>query len=508
MAEVRDYLEVCRRAAYDESGRPQFVVEQRSGRVLSANAAFLALLGKAEGAVLGRTTVELGFWPDEGRRNSFLSCLAIEGLLSRYPLDAPGRLGFARIFLTVRPIALDGEVLLYAEVDTEDDRSAGDPAELVRFLARSATRFLMAEDEEVYAHVASSLLTLMPHSVLVACSFDEGKDTLSLRSLAGPEEVLALVEHTASEYRGGVVGVLDEPMMRRLKEGLLWRDRAFDGPSGGSSPFLPLLRPLGIRSVWNIGIPWDGRLYGLVSVLVRDPDALPDHSLVETLVLQAAVALQRNQSFQALEASVAEKDTLLREIHHRVKNNLQVVSSLLKLQMDYAERRGASEVLAEAADRVQSMALVHTLLYGSARLSTVDADEYIRTLVGLLFRGARWDLSAVEIIFELEKLSLDPDRAVSLGLIVNELVTNALKYGVGLPGPGKLSVRLSARNGSGLLVVSDTGCRLPEGFDPGTTDSLGLQLVLSLCRQLGGGLSVSAGETTDFCVHFPIEGVM
>lgn len=504
MGEVRDYLEVCRRAAYDQSARPQFVVEQRSGLVLSANSAFLSLLGKAEDAVLGKTTVELGFWPDEGRRNSFLGCLAIEGHLSRYPLDAPGRLGFARIFLSVRPIALDDEVLLYAEVDTEDDSPASDPAELVRFLARSATRFLLADDEEVYAHVASSLFSLMPHSILLACSFDEGRDTLSLRSLSCPEKVQTLVEPAASEYRGGVVGVLDEPMMRRLKEGLLWRNRVFDDPLGGSSPLMTILRPLGIRSVWNIGIPWDGRIYGLVSILVREADALPEHTLVETLVLQAAVALQRNQHFRALEASVAEKDTLLREIHHRVKNNLQVVSSLLKLQMDYAERRGASEVLSEAADRVQSMALVHTLLYGSARLSTIDAEEYIPTLVGLLVRGARWDLSVVELIFELEKLNLDPDRAVSLGLIVNELVTNALKYGVGIPGPGKLFVRLTVRDGTVLLTVSDTGCRLPKEFDPGTTVSLGLQLVLSLSRQLGGGLSVSVGETTDFCVYFPL----
>jgi len=214
-----------------------------------------------------------------------------------------------------------------------------------------------------------------------------------------------------------------------------------------------------------------------------------------------------------IKASLDEKDILLKEIHHRVKNNLQIISSLLRLQ-SYALRDASDrEFFEETQQRVHAMAQLHEMLYRSPDLASIDAGEYLRALVETLAVGA----SGVCVPrLELSSCRLDLDEAVPLGLIVNELVTNALKYGC--PDGGRcedragaadrealISVEFAQRGDRLALVVADRGPGLPGGLDPMTAATMGFTLVRSLTEQLKGEISFSGPPGLAVSLLFPIH---
>ncbi|MEP6961132.1 MAG: histidine kinase dimerization/phosphoacceptor domain -containing protein [Acidobacteriota bacterium] len=214
---------------------------------------------------------------------------------------------------------------------------------------------------------------------------------------------------------------------------------------------------------------------------------------------------QRSQDDQRLKASLREKEVLLEEVHHRVKNNLQVVSSLLGLQ---ARSIGDSETrkkLQESQHRVQSMALLHECLYRSDDLARIDFADYIEKLSEQLFHsyGAA---GHVHLKMNLAKLHLDMDAAVPCGLIVNELLSNALKYGFPDGRTGEVRVELSQpAPDTAQLTVTDNGVGLPEAFDWTTSRTLGLRLVRTLAQQLNSELECSRAGGTKFSILFPIK---
>ncbi|MBT3380405.1 MAG: response regulator [Lentisphaerae bacterium] len=211
---------------------------------------------------------------------------------------------------------------------------------------------------------------------------------------------------------------------------------------------------------------------------------------------------ERRRAEAELKESLTEKDVLLREIHHRVKNNLGVIDSLLRLQLDHVTDQQAVDVLQESRNRIKSMWLIHRALYQSDKLSSVDFSEYIRHLVEELFATYNSSPDRVRLVLDLEDVSLDIDRAIPCGLIVNELISNALKYAY--PSDDSGDVRLSMRPvGDGLeLVVSDDGVGLPEDFEFERAASLGLRLVSLLTRQLKGELDVRREAGTLFKIVF------
>lgn len=210
----------------------------------------------------------------------------------------------------------------------------------------------------------------------------------------------------------------------------------------------------------------------------------------------------RKRAEAELRGSLAEKEVLLREIHHRVKNNLQIVTSLLNLQLRVVEDETARGLLRESQDRVKTMALVHETLYRSKGLATLDAPAYLRDLVASLFRsyGAAPRLSHR---IEAQDVRLEIDAAVPLGLIVNELVSNALKHAFPDGRSGRVEVTLSAEGDSTTLTVTDDGVGLPPGLEA-RRQSIGLQLVDGLASQLRGTLATTTGPGgTTFTLVFP-----
>jgi len=211
----------------------------------------------------------------------------------------------------------------------------------------------------------------------------------------------------------------------------------------------------------------------------------------------------RKVTEEALQASLQEKEVLLKEIHHRVKNNMQVISSLISLQADTLENQALRGVFDDLRDRVRTMALVHEKLYQSENLAHVDFAEYARSLLNYLWHAHGDKASDVRLTLDLPSVTFPVQTAVPCGLILNELTTNALKHAFRDRTDGELTVALNADpDGNMCLVVSDNGVGFPAGFDWRQTRSLGLQLVRMLVGQLGGTLDVRTDGGTTFQITF------
>ena len=204
-----------------------------------------------------------------------------------------------------------------------------------------------------------------------------------------------------------------------------------------------------------------------------------------------------------LEASLAEKEVLLKEIHHRVKNNLQVISSLVSLQADGSKDEAVCQVLKDVTYRLRSMALVHDNLYLSSDLAYIDFAEYTRGLLSYLWHAHGAFAADVRMTLDLEPVPLLVDTAVTCGLILNELAVNALKHAFQGRSDGEVKVSLHCGADRRIrLCVTDNGVGLPAGFDWRQARSLGLRLVQMLSRQLDATAEVSSGNGTKFEIIF------
>ena len=199
-----------------------------------------------------------------------------------------------------------------------------------------------------------------------------------------------------------------------------------------------------------------------------------------------------------------KKEILLKEIHHRVKNNMQIISSLLSLQSKYIADERYSQMFKESQYRIQSMALIHEKLYKSKDLVNVDSREYFADLVQSVMRSYRG--MHIALTLEIDRIPLGIDAAIPCGLIINELVTNSLKHAFP-DGNGEVRVRFSARDDSLELVVADNGVGIPDDVDFRNTETLGLRLVTILAEdQLKGNIALARKEGTEFCIIFSEKG--
>ncbi len=212
---------------------------------------------------------------------------------------------------------------------------------------------------------------------------------------------------------------------------------------------------------------------------------------------------ERRRAEELLQASLQEKDVLLKEVYHRVKNNLQIISSLLSLQTRTVTDPTTLDVLNDSQNRVRSMALIHEKLYQSDNLAQVNFREYLHSLVPSLLRSYHHSGGAISLQLDAEDIPLPLESAIPCGLIVNELVTNALKYAFPGERSGTLRVELH-RNAEqmNLLLVADDGVGLPPGLDVHHASSLGLQLVNSLVAQLEGSLACDCQAGAAFVISF------
>lgn len=215
----------------------------------------------------------------------------------------------------------------------------------------------------------------------------------------------------------------------------------------------------------------------------------------------------RRQAEERIKASLKEKEFLLREVYHRVKNNMQVISSMLNLQSEYIKDERAVEMCKESQDRIRSMALVHEKLYKSGNLAIIDYDDYIKDLVNSLFSFYEDKTRKIYVNTKVEDVSLSVDAAIPCGLIINELVSNSIKHA--FPenirlGDRRCEISITLRPiGQDLieLVVGDNGIGMPAYIDLNKVETLGLRLVSILAKQLHGSIELERKEGTEFRVR-------
>ena len=207
---------------------------------------------------------------------------------------------------------------------------------------------------------------------------------------------------------------------------------------------------------------------------------------------------ERKLAEEKIKSSLREKELLLKEVHHRVKNNLQIITSLLSLQSRSVDDGEARDLLLESQTRVGSIALVHEKLYETKDLAGIDFGEYCESLGGSLFQSYGVDPAHIALKVSVEDGFLELDRAIPYGLIVSELVTNSLKYAFPTQARGEIHIAMARpKNGKRILRVADNGVGLPGDFDLHGTKSLGLHLVRTLSEQLGGTLEVDGKNGTE-----------
>uniref|UniRef100_I2Q279 PAS domain S-box n=1 Tax=Desulfovibrio sp. U5L TaxID=596152 RepID=I2Q279_9BACT len=243
---------------------------------------------------------------------------------------------------------------------------------------------------------------------------------------------------------------------------------------------------------------------GQVHILVTRKGLFVDASGARFIVGVIRDVTEDKTQEKRLRDSLAEKEVLLKEVHHRVKNNLQVISSLLFLQKDAIEDPAIQDMFEESRNRIASMALIHEELYRSGDLARVDLKEYLERLTPKVVQSLRGRKS-LGFALNLTECRVTVDKAIPFGLIVNELVTNAVKHGFTGREAGNIRVTMAREGEMVRAVVEDDGVGLPDGFHPDVVRSLGMQLIVQLTRQLRGALTFgSTVEGTIFRLTFPL----
>jgi two-component sensor histidine kinase len=233
---------------------------------------------------------------------------------------------------------------------------------------------------------------------------------------------------------------------------------------------------------------------------------------LESRVRERTAELQiANQELDAqanrLKASLEEKELLLKEVHHRVKNNMQVISSIFSLQSQYVQDPQILAILTESRNRISSMALIHEKFYQCNNFVKIDFAEYIQSLTRNLFTSYDADSSLIQLILNISDVTLSIDSAIPCGLLANELVSNCLKHAFPDGKKGEIAIALSTHSNTYVtLMVRDSGIGLPSDFTLEKNTSLGLRLVKVLTRQLSGQLEMYNDGGTVVRMTFPIKG--
>lgn len=269
---------------------------------------------------------------------------------------------------------------------------------------------------------------------------------------------------------------------------------------------IPLIVGNEMVGLYNLGLKRSGDLYTRDEIRLlyltsqQVAIAVENSRLYEKAQQEIA---ERKQAEERIKASLVEKEVLLKEIHHRVKNNLQVISSLLYLQSKQIGDARTLAMFEESQHRVRTMALVHEKLYQTQDLAQIDFAEYVQSLISYLVRSYSGTSSRIRLSVNVDTIFLDIDTAIPCGLILNELVSNALKHAFPSDRTGEICVGFHAdHDGQFTLTVWDDGVGMPADFDLQSTDSLGLQLVNTLVDQLAGTILLDTSHGTEFRITF------
>jgi len=366
--------------------------------------------------------------------------------------------------------------------------------------------------KEIYSIIGRSVKELLPYSYVIISAVDPDERNIHIIECFGLEKYLEKLERILKMdlYKMKFpLAEMNEKDLQINRTGTL--TEAKNGIYNLAGRKIPLHlckameKLLRIGKVYTVGFSGDGENFGALTIILNKGKPLEHKKTIETIAYQASIALQRSIVEETIKESLEEKKVLLREIHHRVKNNMQIISSLLNLQSQHVDELETQDVLQESQGRVRSMAMIHETLYQSPSLTRIDFKDYIDKLTSHLFYTYGVRNNDIEQVLEVKDVKMNIDTAIPCGLIINELVTNSLKYAFPESegnSKGMIKIELNQIKDQFKLVVLDNGVGLPSHIQPETTETLGLQLVNNLVKQIEGSLKIDRTLGTSFTIIF------
>jgi PAS domain S-box-containing protein len=375
-------------------------------------------------------------------------------------------------------------------------------------LYQSAFEYLkMTPDDNIFIHICRTLQELVPDSIVVANEYDEQTGMLYVHSICGLERYSSFFPDLLRRFSVGksfkphqkAYSVLKTGLMHIVEGGL--HELFFEDLPKPVSSFVQ--QKMNIGTIRTMGIVSEDQLHGNVVIMeIGNGKPFPDQ-IVETFIGVATVALRKKLSDKQISRSLHEKEVMLKEIHHRVKNNLQIISGLLELQAFQIRDDSVRYALLDSQSRVKSMALVHEKIYQSEDLSSINYKEYIDQLAEYLF--ATHEQPNVTYSIDSDNVNMPIDSAIPTGIIINELITNSLKHAFPDGRNGSVGIKLKNHSNGVTLVVEDNGIGMKKEVDLSTSTSLGLELVNALSQQLNATVQVDTQNGTRFTFQIPLE---
>ncbi len=342
----------------------------------------------------------------------------------------------------------------------------------VNIISRQKTERALRESQERY----KTLVETAPESVLL----------MDLDS-----KILFASQHT-SELHGFTSS--DEMVTKNILKYIHLDDRKKARQKLNEIKKSGILRNLEYRFIRNDGSLFDGELN---ASMVYDADDNP----IAVIAIVRDIT-ERKHTEEQIRASLKEKEVLLKEIHHRVKNNMQIICSLLSLQEKYIPDKNSFKVFQETKSRVLAMALIHEKLYQSQNLAKINFYEYTKSLTNDLRRTYLNNSTIIHFIIQGQNLYLDINKAIPCGLIINEIVTNSIKYGFPENSEGEILIKLTSNNGEHCICIEDTGIGLPENFQFETSETFGFQMIKALVAQLEGKIDIVSDQGAKINITF------
>jgi PAS domain S-box-containing protein len=379
----------------------------------------------------------------------------------------------------------------------------------LKFLSESAMKFVeLPPEEDIFKVIGQQLSYLANNSYIIVSSFHPEDNTIEIKIITGIKkrikEILKILgrDPVGMRLKLDTQSAKERVMQGRLVEvkGGLY-ELAFNKIS--KKICTALEKAFGVKAIYSMGFVKENKLFGAAVIIPKKNFNLSHKTAIEAFIYQASVALHKWHAENKVAASLKEKDILLREIHHRVKNNLQIISSLLRLQSRNIKDNSLQEIFQVSQQRIRSIALIHESLYRSDDLSQINISKYLHNLTSHLSSIHAADAKGIRFKISADNIFLDINRAIPCGLLLNELITNALKYAFPKETEGEIKIDLKRYKQNKLrLSIADNGIGFPQGLDFRKTESLGLQLVNSLISQLNGTIKMQQTKGTKYTLVF------
>ena len=379
----------------------------------------------------------------------------------------------------------------------------------LEFLSRTAIEFIdLPPGKNIYEYIANCLHRMLPGFRIIVTEIDDTASTATIRAVDGLGGVLSAGMKILGRNPVGLVTTVP-PEAKSDFTG----ERIGTGPkgiyelAGGALPKAvssALDALLNIGTIYGMGFYRRNVLLGTVVLISPKGAEIEDRSIVEAFIKQASVALQKNRFEEALAKSVEEKASLLRELQHRVKNSLSIITGLIALEAVRYEDRNLRNVLTNIRDRVSSLSNLYDLLFSSNQVREIRLDRYLAQISGNLMVSYGTDRQQIDLHLDSEEITMEAKQALAVGLIVNELFTNSLKYAFPGNRKGEIRIVLKKIKKEAVLEIGDNGAGMPPDFDPDRSPGVGMELVRMLLVQLKGKIEMIKRKGTMFRLTFPI----